>query len=441
MPVSPEPVGSKFASFPKAEKITESSFKEEIMSLNIHNNAASLFQFLDTSKSKVKPQTKLEIHDDFNSYMKKQEVKAHQRQFDNVEISRNHVKTKAHAYEPPLNGGNTINQQPPVTENSRAEEAIDPAIAKLIAQEIARIDRDFEQYHASLTLSGALHSLANAFRLNRGETTGYTENYEDIFGDLAKAYSLLYDHMKLRFEEGDYGEAVFNERLSILNSTFDRGIKVEAMRSADLAFRPIECGSLVPQEESLAIRYTDWGSAARGLFSLDLKPQNVLAQAAKNHSEIFVNNFLETFQQDGYDSAIAAAREAFMNIPVTTSTSDISVRDLSVIINAVNKGGFADFDDLKKSDLSDFMKEFLEDDWVFKQQSIREWNKEGAELLEERKKLYEQRNEIIWGSSLSEKEKEAQIQVIHGLMQVNWGEIFLFINKLPGSGNYRMYHL
>jgi hypothetical protein len=216
---------------------------------------------------------------------------------------------------------------------------------------------------------------------------------------------------------------------------FDNTVKLNAVRSADLAFRSIECGLLVHPVENLSFRYTDFGAA-----SLDLNPQNMFAQAARNHSDIFIKKFLETFQEDSYDSAMAAAHEALMNMPATASTSDISFRDLSIIINTANKGGFADLDDLRKSDLSDFMKEYLEDDWLFKQQSIREWNKEGGKLLEERKKLFEQRWEIR-GSNLSEKEKEAQLKAIEELMLANLDKTVAVMNKLPGAGSYRMYHL
>ena len=57
------------------------------MSLTIHNNPASIFQFLDTSKSKAKYQNKLGNNYDFNSHLKNQEAKAQRRKVDNVDIT------------------------------------------------------------------------------------------------------------------------------------------------------------------------------------------------------------------------------------------------------------------------------------------------------------------------------------------------------------------
>jgi hypothetical protein len=138
---------------------------------------------------------------------------------------------------------------------------------------------------------------------------------------------------------------------------------MESVRSADLAFKSFECGTLIRGGGGPAFRYTEYD-----IWNFD--PQHTFAEAAQNHSSIFTSKFLEVFQKDGYEAAIAAAREDLMNMPVTASTSEVSFKDLNVIVNAAKQDGFKNLDDLNNSDMSDLMKKHLESEWRFLQHSL-----------------------------------------------------------------------
>jgi len=369
----------------------------------------------------------------------------------------------------------TDNQEPPVTEKivedqaPRAEEAVSPEVAARIASALAMIDRalsnkDFNGGVAGIMLMG----LAKAFRLDRGETETLAADYGDTFGDLAKAYSQVHDLLKMRCEEYGLDETAFDEHLSTLNKALDNAVKMQAVRSADLAFRSFECGTLIrgamgledmfgegprnqsdtfadkffkqvhyrpPVQEALgpAFDYTEYD-----IWNLD--PQHMFGEAARNHSSIFTSKFLEVFQKDGYEAAIAAAREELMNMPVTASTSDISFKDLNVIINAANQGGFKNLDDLNNSDLSDIMKKHLEDEWLFLQHSLAEMKKELDVLVKEQGRLMKQRFEIRENPNLSEKEMEIQLAAIEERLGVIQAVKFDMKFKQPGIGSYRMYN-
>jgi len=422
------------------------------MCTNINNKAASVFQFLNAVKSKAKQHGKLEHHGHFHSHLKQLKAKAHWKHGDNVDISHHHGKHKPHTYEPPQNAGNPVNQQPPapeeVVENQPpvaeeivepqppvAEETIEPGLAEKITQALALVDKALaEESFGTAHLGVALQSIAKSFRLERGETTGFAANYEDAFADLGKAYGQVYDFIKMRGEELGYDEKAFDAQLFLLNKAFDNAITMSAVRSADLAYRQFECGSLVQPVEVLDFEYIEFD----GLWDLD--PHNMFAEAARNHSEVFINNFLETFRQEGHDSAMAAAQKALMNMPATTSTSDISFNDLNIIINAANKGGFEDLDDLRNSDLSDFMKKDLKDDWLFKQQMMRDWNEKGQELLGKQKILSSRLIELNMSPDLPEEEKEAQRNGLEALIRANMDEMAELMAQLPGAGHYRMYY-
>jgi hypothetical protein len=250
------------------------------------------------------------------------------------------------------------------------------------------------------SINATFSKIASIFSQRREETTGLAAGLEDTFIDHAKAYNQVYDYLKLRYEKVDYDEAVFDNHLSSLNYVFDRSIRKECAWSADDAFKMYDCGFLVRPE---GFTY-EWPEFRFRLTSFDYRETpNMFVEAAVNHSDIFINKFLETYHQDGYDSAMAAAQEALMNMPTSTSMSNISFRDLNIIINAEKKGCFDDLNDLKNSGLSDFMKEYLEDDWLEKLQLAAECTKKLIELDDEWTKLWNQ----LMDQNLKGHEKEA----------------------------------
>jgi hypothetical protein len=327
----------------------------------------------------------------------------------------------------------TENQEPPVTEKivedqaPRAEKTVDPGrAAEIPAAAAAKLDKYLSEEFPRQNLDSgfplaslvrALSSLAETFSSERGGDLA--ANRLDAFGNFAKAYNLAYDYLKMRSEEKGLDETEFEQQVADLNQAFDFSIKSGYERSAVLAFRQSESGNLVRSMNSPAFD--------RNFQVWDFNPQNMFAEAARNHCDIFINKFLETFREDGPEAAIAAAEEALM-----TSTAGISFKDLNTIINAAEKGGFDDLNDLRNSDLSDFMKEYLETEWLSIQATQAEWEKMRAELFEKQATLVKQLSEPK--PNLSEQEKKIKHEALIEQIVANSKEMNELVIKTRQGG-------